>query len=161
MKLITIEPRYIEYLAKVDSRVRFNNGSRPYVGVVLHVGRLSYFAPLESIHKVTSFSSQLVVKVWGKSLNGEQQLLSVVRLNNMIPVSQAVCLPIDVQQLRSSNITKYNLLLKELNFLRVNSEVIKHKAAKLYKLRTTKQIAFIESICVDFKVLEQACCQYN
>lgn len=110
---------------------------------------------------MTSFSSQLVVKVWGKSLDGERQLLSVIRLNNMIPVSQAVCIPIDVQQLRSSNITKYNLLLKELNFLRVNSEVIKHKAAKLYQLRTTKQITFIESICVDFKALEQACCQYN
>lgn len=48
LHLYEIENDYIEYLSKFDSRVMYQKGIRPYVGVVLKVDGMDYYAPLTS-----------------------------------------------------------------------------------------------------------------
>lgn len=49
LRIYRVTDHYIAFLHSRDSRVQFNKQtSRPYVGVVLHVGEFKYFVPMES-----------------------------------------------------------------------------------------------------------------
>lgn len=49
MKLYTIDDEYINYLSQYDNLIALNKSkTRPYVGIVLRVNNISYFAPLYS-----------------------------------------------------------------------------------------------------------------
>ena len=49
MKLVIVQDDYIQYLKQYSKDVKENkNSSRPYVGVILKVGRQNYFTPLAS-----------------------------------------------------------------------------------------------------------------
>ncbi len=49
MKFYHIKEEYIDYLRSFDSNVAINkNESRPYVGVILEIGAIKYYAPFTS-----------------------------------------------------------------------------------------------------------------
>lgn len=49
IKFYIISEKYIEYLSKFDNHVSWNkNQKRPYIGVVLEIKNILYFAPLYS-----------------------------------------------------------------------------------------------------------------
>lgn len=49
MKFYNIKDSYIEYLRGYDDKVSENKSEkRPYVGIVLQVGMMNYFAPFSS-----------------------------------------------------------------------------------------------------------------
>ncbi len=49
LKFYNIDDKYIQYLYKFDNKVPFNkNSKRPYIGIVLEINGITYFAPMFS-----------------------------------------------------------------------------------------------------------------
>ena len=52
MKLYHIKDDFIAYLQKFDTKVAENkNQTRPYVGVVLEINSVKYYAPFSSLNR--------------------------------------------------------------------------------------------------------------
>ena len=153
MKLYYVEDAYIQQLRSIDSRVPFNKqATRPYVGIVLTIGKHHYFAPLSSPKE--KFLKMKPQVDFHKIQNGT---LGVLNLNNMIPVLTQYLIPIDLENTGDS--LYQNLLNKQLEILKVDKRVIQEKAQKLYQLicDSTVQNNYmtkLKSRCVDFKRLE-------
>ncbi|SCH36348.1 Uncharacterised protein [uncultured Megasphaera sp.] len=50
MRLYHVSDTYIQYLKQFDEKVPDNkNQKRPYVGIVVEVGGVTYYAPLSSL----------------------------------------------------------------------------------------------------------------
>lgn len=49
LKFYNIDDQYIEYLYQFDKKVPFNkNSKRPYIGIILEINGITYFAPMFS-----------------------------------------------------------------------------------------------------------------
>lgn len=66
MRIYYIETDYINYLRQFDSHVMLNKSHRPYVGVVLRVHGVDYFAPFETAKTNKRVNNQLTFKIWDK-----------------------------------------------------------------------------------------------
>ena len=141
LRLYRISDKYIHFLKSRDSRVQDNkHRSRPYVGVVLHVGEFRYFVPMES----------------PKSNHANIGLLG---FNNMIPVHDSALISFDINKEPD---TKYAELLKrQVTYINRNKADVFNHASQTYYNVVTKKNAFLLSICCDFKKLECACRQYD
>lgn len=84
MKIVNIEPHYLEFLYSIDARVPKEHKEtgrrlRPFVGVVFSVDKVLYFAPLSSpkpkhlkrlikhlifIKLITALSVLLILIIW-------------------------------------------------------------------------------------------------
>lgn len=160
--LAHIDSKYCEYLQKFDSRVPYASGekaNRPFVGVVLKVGDIYYFAPLSSPKpKHKQMSNQIdVIKID----NGNY---GVINLNNMLPVSEKLIYKIDVSILAedSESEQKYKkLLIHQIQWCQQHASLIKKKANTLYNLITRKNAwPALVARCCDFANDEKRLIQY-
>lgn len=148
MKLYIIDDEYIDYLSKFDNLIALNKSkTRPYVGIVLKINNISYFAPLYSPKpKHTTYrdnSSFIKIK------NGE---LGIIRFSTMIPV------PEDCVQLLNVNEQdeKYKALINEqIILINQNEKNILHRAKVTYDCVTKRTNKFLINISCDFKILEK------
>ncbi|MGN1301244.1 MAG: type III toxin-antitoxin system ToxN/AbiQ family toxin [Clostridia bacterium] len=154
LKFYNIDEEYITYLYKFDKKVPFNKESkRPYIGIVLEINGIIYFAPMFSPKKQHSRykSNATYVKI------GEN--LGIIRLNNMIPVNKENLKYIDFNTIKDG---KYkNLLIQQNNFIQLNTDIIRKKANKLYKFVTIDKKEFFIELCCDFRMLEEKCSEYR
>ena len=94
LRIYRVTDHYIAFLHSRDSRVQFNKQtSRPYVGVVLHVGEFKYFVPMESPkphHKK--------IKPGTHILKMDDGRLGLLGFNNMIPVRDDVLITFDIAE---------------------------------------------------------------
>lgn len=152
--LYEIENEYIEYLLKFEPKVMYPKEDRPYVGVLLQIGGMNYYAPLTSqIEKYSYATSNTLecyaIKEYAKD-NCESKTAYLL-FGNMIPIGKQV--KINIRRIRG--ITGYDgLLLKQSLVLKNTKERnrILKKADKIYKLRY--KIPMLHNNCVDFKYLE-------
>ena len=154
LKFYNIEDKYIEYLYQFDNKVPYNkNNKRPYIGIVLEINNITYFAPMFSPkpqHRKYK-SNATYIKI------GEN--LGIIRLNNMIPVCKENLRYIDFNKIQDK---KYrNLLIQQNNFIQLHTEKIRDTANKLYKFVTRDKKEFFIKICCDFKLLENKCRLFN
>jgi len=155
-----VDEGYVNYLRQTDHRVLMNKHQRPYLGAVLQVAGGLYFAPLETAKSGKRVSNQISVKVWDEQ--GEQdQPISYILLNDMIPIDLVYWHPIKMDQLRLTQPARYRMLLKEQHFMRKHVAQIMNKAERVYRNRTQKKIPFINQMCLDFKLLERAAIAYR
>lgn len=160
MQLVYVHSDYISYLRRFDRRVRMNKSHRPYLGVVLAINGFQYFAPLESSTPGKRINSQLGYNVWDNP-NTDDDPISYLLLNDMIPVDEGLYMPIDFDTEKQNNFKKYTLLLAEENYIRTRKSGIVKRAGKVYFNRTEKHIPFIDKMCLDFKQLETKLGEYG
>lgn len=150
-----IKEPYIDFLHTCDYRVPFNkNQRRPYIGVVLTVGRFRYFVPMESPkpNHATLKSGKHIMKL----ADGRLGLLG---FNNMIPVPDSEIVEYNISAEPDS---KYrNLLLNQLDYCNRQKLSILDHANRTYYDVVNRKSAFLRRISCDFRSLERACKTYD
>ena len=154
LKFYNIDDKYIEYLYQFDKKVPFNkNSKRPYIGIILEINEITYFAPMfspkQQHNKYKANATHIRI---GKDLG-------MIKLNNMIPVNKENLKYINFNDIQDK---KYkNLLIQQNNFIQLNTDEIRQTAEKLYKFVTIDKKDFFIKLCCDFKLLEEKCKNYN
>ena len=125
----------------------------PYIGIVLQINDLFYFAPLSSSKPKHRHMQEGLDFIKVKQY-------SVINLNNMLPVPLSDCIPIDFSKERDP---KYrNLLMAEYRFIKMIEEKVQKNARLLYnhKIRYGNSTPLAKR-CNDFLLLEQKCREYE
>lgn len=158
MKIYRVNLDYIKYLHdNYDSRVQYNenqtkeyNENRPYVGVLLNVNGMPYFAPLEHPrpqHQTLKSNPHIIKIKDGK--------YGIIGLNNMIPVHTSQLIAFDIN--KDPNRT---ILLTQFIFCQDNRKHLEERAANIYTRRTERPNSFEEKVYCDFKKLEDGLKEY-
>ena len=155
MYFYNIKDDYINYLRTFDNMVAENKSEkRPYVGIVLSIDEIDYFAPFTSPKpKHLKMKNGLYFR---KIANG---VYGAINLNNMIPVVQSALIPLNISQVRDP---KYRRLLQNQYNAIKNDEVnIQNTASKLREALTKKYtnppvyIVNLKSRCCNLLLLEE------
>mgnify|MGYP004624998839 FL=1 len=148
MKFYHIKEDFITYLRQFDTKVAENkNQTRPYVGIVLEVNSVKYYAPFSSPkpkHKKMKNG-----KDFRKINNG---LYGAINFNNMIPVLDSALIEIDI-----ANITdvKYRRLLQnQYNSIKSDEKGILRTAENLRKLLFDEK----RNLSEYDRIIKQRCC---
>jgi hypothetical protein len=152
IRLYKIDLEYIKYLhMNYDSRVQYHSGksdeynsNRPYIGVVLNIDNMDYFAPLEHPrpeHMKIKSNTHIV-----KIKNGRYGLIA---LNNMIPVHKSLLIDFDINKEKNRAV-----LITQYQFFNNNKSDIYNRANEVYNKRINKPNDFILKVYCDFKKLE-------
>lgn len=155
MKLFYIRNEFVAYLRQFDSKVLSNkNEYRPYVGIVLTINNINYFAPLSSPKKKhLTMRSGIDFK---KLQNGE---LGAINLNNMIPVLSSELIKIDIDNI--TDVSYRRLLQKQAIYINKIEESIKISAFNLYNIINSRDLDLsptkikIKNRCCNLPLLEK------
>ena len=158
IRFYEIDPKYIDYLLPYAPHLFANrkanqNNERKYIGVVLHINDLDYFAPLSSAKKKHTYIEEGLDFIKIKQY-------AVINLNNMFPVPASVCHMVDFSKERNP---KYkDLLQAEYRYIKMIQEKIRKNARLLYnhKLKNGTDTPLAKR-CNDFQLLEEKCKQYK
>lgn len=163
MKFYIVKNEYIDYLKKFDEQVKNYKGekytkNRTYIGIILEINDCKYLAPLSSPKK-TDYNEdgsirKSIVPIIRMLGNREDDFLGTIKLSAMIPVfNNEVIIEYDLDN--EKDVLYKNLLLKQLEFININKELIIKNADKLYKQKIKNmKIGYLKST-VDFKLLEE------
>lgn len=127
IKLYEVSENYVDYLVPYAPHLYHNKkkgqqNSRKYIGVVLHIGSMDYFAPLSSFKDKHRKMNETLDFIKIKNY-------SVINLNTMFPVPQGCYSYVDISKERNS---KYkSLLLAEYRFIKSIQEKIRKNAVTL------------------------------
>ena len=157
LKIYEINPTYIDYLLPYaphlfkNSKITQTN-SRKYIGIVLHINNLDYFAPLSSFKEKHTKMKENIDFIKIKNY-------AVINLNNMFPVPSSEYSYVNINAI---NDEKYkSLLISEYRYIKSIQEKICKNANNLYKIKLKdKNNTSLTKRCNDFLVLEKLCRQY-
>lgn len=155
INLYEVDDDYIDYLRNIDNKVLSAKSgnrteTRKYVGIMIHNRNFDYFIPLSS-YKPKTYDSMYESKSFKKIGN-----MAVLRINNMIPISNGVCHRIDFNLVADENYR--NLLRNEYRILKSREREIRQDARIVYfsRLNENNKGKPLYKICCDFKALEIA-----
>ena len=156
LKIYEVNPEYVDYLAPYAPHL-FRNASgqahsRKFVGVVLAVNGMNYFAPLSSFkpkhRKMKNGLDFIKVKDY-----------AVINLNNMFPVPDGEFVYVDFSKVADPHYRA--LLLAEYRFIKAIQDKVRKNAESLYRLKVnTAEETPLTRRCNDFLALEEACKAY-
>ncbi len=154
MNLYNVKNNYIQYLRKFDSKISENKfESRPYVGIVLDVNGIKYYAPLSS--PKLKYIKMKNKEDFRKINQGEY---GAINFNNMIPIVEEALIPIDFKSIKDR---KYRRLLQnQYKSIRSDKEFIQNTALKLHNLLLTpdnelnKHKLIVKQRCCNLALLE-------
>lgn len=158
MKFYEVDSRYVDYLLPFAPHLFRNKqagqqNERKYIGVVLEVNGMKYFAPLSSYKpKHEKMKNRLdFIKVGN---------YAVININNMFPVPEGCYTYVDFSKERNQQYKK--LLITEYRIVLRLQDKIKKNAAELYKqkIQNGNKTALAKR-CNDFLLLEEKCKQYK
>ena len=156
LKLVKVQSSYSIFLKMFDDKVPINyyvKETRPFVGVLLNINDVKYFAPLSS---PKSRHKHMKSKI--DFLKIDDGKLGVINFNNMIPVFDSNFALIDF----NVNYKYKKLLYKQIFWINRNKKLIFNRALKLYvKYIENDLIENIKNRCVNFTLLEEKCLEYN
>lgn len=161
--LYQIDPEYCRYLGREDPNISHNwqeKIRRPFVGIVLSIQGLQYFAPLtspKSKHK--KMKNQL------DFLKIDSGKLGAINLNNMIPAPDSCVREVDliIRDKDDKETVQYKYLLRDqLNWCNKQAEAIQTKARKLRVYCEQNRLpASIAKRCCNFLKDEGLCLEYK
>ena len=157
IKIYEIDNKYIDYLSEFAPHLFHNkqagqSNERKYIGVVLYINGLEYFAPLSSFKPKHSKMKESIDFLKIKAY-------AVINLNNMFPVPKGLCKYVDINSQRNP---KYKaLLLAEYRAIKSIQDKIRKNANTLYRLKLKGESTPLVKRCNDFALLEKACNDYN
>ena len=158
IKLFEIDARYVNYLSSFAQHLFHNkqagqSNERKYIGVILTVNDMDYFAPLSSfkLKHVHMQETLDFIKV---------RNYAVININNMFPVPDGLAIYVDISKERNP---KYkSLLLAEYRIIKSMQEKIRKNAQLVYKHKVENgNSTALAKRCNDFQLLETACKQYK
>ena len=176
LKLYTVSDNYVNYLNKHDNRVSSNkeenrNFERKYLGTVLNLKDIYYFAPLASPkdtdyyiddngNKKIRKSIVPIIRIIHKEQNDSISLLGTIKFNNMIPIIDSVIQQYNIQN--EPDQAYRDLVSKQWIFIRSHKTEIYRNAKVIYnqKINNIKDIGYLQNT-VDFVLLEQKAKEYN
>jgi protein AbiQ len=148
MKFYHIKESYIEYLRQFDDKVAENKQeSRPYVGVVLELGGIKYYAPFSSPKPKHAHMKN--TKDFRKINQG---IYGAINFNNMIPVLDEVLQLIDIDHLEDEQYKR--LLQNQYQYIRADQDQIRATASKLHTLLRSENTLLTSN---DLKIKERCC----
>lgn len=158
IKIYEISAAYIDYLVPhaphlFHNRKKGQANERKYIGIVLQVNGMDYFAPLSSFkpkHKAMKEGLDFIkIKDY-----------AVINLNNMFPVPARECSYVNISAIRDP--AYKSLLLAEYRFIKSIQGKIRKNAAALYKHKAANGDATaLAKRCNDFAALEAVCRKYK
>jgi len=159
MLFYIVKDEYILHLRSIDKNVPDNYyGTRPYVGIVFTVNGCKYLAPLTSYKEKQDRikDSPAILKLHERGNDANK--LGMIQLSNMIPISDAVVIELDLL----GQDEKYrNMMYKQLEFIKTRVQEIAEKTEKLYKLVCVDKNQFYVRLSCDFIALESALKAYS
>ena len=158
IKLYEVSPKYIDYLTAFAPHLFHNKAAsqsneRKYIGVILTVNGMDYFAPLSSFKDKHARMPEALdfIKI---------KRYAVININNMFPVPNGLTTYVDISKERNP---KYkSLLLAEYRAIKAMQEKIRKNAALVYKHKIENgNSTALAKRCNDFTLLEDACGKYK
>lgn len=158
IKIYEINPKYVDYLVTYAPHMFHNSkagqaNTRKYIGVVLQINEMNYFAPLSSFkpkHKTMKEDLDFI----------KVKNYAVINLNNMFPVPSGECSYIDFDNVRDNSYRA--LLVSEYRFIKSIQTKIRKNASALYKHKLSNgDKTPLAKRCNDFALLELKCREYN
>ena len=157
LKFYHVALDYVDYLAPHAPHLFHNSqkgqqNQRKYIGIVLEMNGMNYFAPLSSFkekHKRMQESLDfLKIKNY-----------AVINLNNMFPVPGGQYTYVDISAEQNQ---KYKALLQaEYRYIKSIQDKIRKNAKTLYNLKMQGASTPLTKRCNDFKSLEKLCKAYK
>ena len=149
---------YVQYISQsfphaFHNKKKNHNNTRKYVGVVLQINDMKYFAPLSSYkdkHKHMKDGLDLI----------KVKKYAVINLNNMFPVPDTCYHLVDFSKETDQHYR--NLLMSEYRFIKMIREKIRKNALLIYnhKLKNDNSTPLAKR-CNDFSKMEIICKQYK
>lgn len=158
IRFYEIKRDYVDYLSSAEPRLFHNSqqgqaNERKYIGIILQVNGIDYFAPLSSFKpKHKSMKNSLdFIKV---------QNYAVINLNCMFPVPPGERTYVDFALVSDP---KYKaLLLAEYRFIKsIQAKILKNAAALYHHKRNNGNRTPLARRCNDFITLEKLCSAYK
>ena len=157
IKLFEINPKYINFLSGYAPHLFHNkqagqSNERKYIGVLLTVNGMNYFAPLSSYKQKHTHMQETPDFIKIKNY-------AVINLNNMFPVPDGLATYVDISKERNP---KYkSLLLAEYRIIKAMQDKIRKNAQLVYKHKVENgNSTALAKRCNDFQLLETICKQY-
>ena len=161
MRFYHIKDEYIAFLRQYDQRVALNKQQkRPYIGVVVEVDGMKYYAPLTS--PKPKHRQMKNGKDFRKIKQGEY---GAINFNSMIPVIDSALLSFDIEQIPDEQYRR--LLQNQYKAVKADKEAIEKTAEELHTLVLTEDALLsthdreIKTRCCDFALLESVCEDYD
>jgi protein AbiQ len=158
MKLYEVNPKYINYLAAYAPHLFRNKqagqqNERKYIGVILEIHDVKYFAPLSSFkekHKRMKEGLDFI----------KISTYAVININNMFPVPDGLYTYVDYSKEKNPKYKK--LLMSEYRIIRKLQDKIQKNARELYRQKVEKNVKnALTKRCNDFLLLEEKCKMYK
>ncbi len=158
IKIYEVDAKYINYLSQFAPHLFLNKqagqqNERKYIGVVLSVNGMDYFAPLSSFKPKHNTMKDGIDFIKIKNY-------AVINLNNMFPIAPNTYSYVDISTVKNE---KYKELLRaEYRYIKSIQERIRKNALTLYKLwlKDGNKTA-LGKRCNNFILLEDACKKYK
>ncbi len=158
IKIYEVDAKYINYLSGFAPHLFLNKqagqqNERKYIGVVLSVNGMDYFAPLSSFKPKHNAMRDGIDFIKIKNY-------AVINLNNMFPIAPNTYSYVDISAIKNE---KYKELLRaEYRYIKSIQERIRKNALTLYKLWLKDgNKTSLGKRCNDFISLEDACKKYK
>ena len=158
LKIYEVNSKYVEYLSAFAPHLFLNKqagqrNERKYIGIVLQVNGLDYFAPLSSFkekhHRMKESLDFIKIKDY-----------AVINLNNMFPVPPNECRYVNIQA--ETDFKYRDLLRAEYRYIKMIQEKIRKNANTVYHLRLREgNTTALGKRCNDFSLLEKMCREYR
>ena len=163
-----VNKEYVKFLQKFDDKVQnidYNTSTKPYIGIVLSINEFEYYVPISSLKEKHYKMHENIDFI--KIVNGDE-LLSVINLNNMIPIQKDNVIKLDYSMIEkyicfNDDIAKMKyiaLLRKEISIINKRKDDIFKRAKKMYEIKYKFPNAKVSIRCCDFKLLEQKSIEY-
>ena len=157
IRLYEVNSKYIDYLIPYAPHLFHNkkpgqHNERKYIGIILIVNNINYFAPLSSYKpKHDKMKNCLDFLKIGN--------YAVININNMFPVPEGEYQYVHIPEIKNTQYQK--LLMAEYRLIKKLQDRIKKNALELYKHKLTNGTSTtLSKRCNDFLLLEEKCCSY-
>ena len=137
-----IDLKYILDLSNADDNImsispQRGKQNRPFVGVIVLLNGRKYCIPLTSPKdKFKNMKSQVdFLKIFEESKKGDNKLIGVLNINNMIPVDESVIRKVDmtIHDKDNGEVKAHKRLMqKQLKWCREHVDTIENRANKVY-----------------------------
>ena len=171
LKLYSVSDEYVEWLRKdfpnvYSNKIDARTHTRKYLGVVLQIGKYSYYIPMSSPkdsdyqiageNRVIKKSIVPIIRIVVKNVAGDKELKGTLRISHMIPVPDT---DLELYDLENETDSTYkDLVQNEMIFIRKNREKIAANAKLLYKQKAANDTTagYVKS-ALDYQALEVLC----
>lgn len=158
IKIYEVDASYVDYLSQFAPHLFHNKkagqqNSRKYIGVLITVNSMNYFAPLSSFkpkhHRMQESVDFLKIKDY-----------AVININNMFPVPDGLFSNVDFSKER--NLKYKQLLQAEYRVIKNRQDLIQKNARIVYERKTDpNDHSSLVKRCNDFQLLEEKAALYQ